>query len=117
MLGGDVPGVVKRMSIDKLLSLSDLARRNGLHATGNTEWVQRRRSGIKYVFAHPLTWKTSQGAPVLRCYIGIVGQAGVSVFTMDIPQKEYDTLEPVTDPWEISEVILNHAHFVQPDDA
>jgi hypothetical protein len=66
-----------------------------------------------------LIWPGSlRGAetPALWRYVGMVRRSDVSVFTTDIPQKEFDDLESVRDPWEISEVILNHACFVKPDD-
>lgn len=112
MLGGEVPGHVKRLSVEKLLELSGMALKSGLHAVGNPTWVQEKRQKIKYIFAHPLTWKGAGEGRALRCYIGVVVDPGLFAFTMDIQGGEFEALDSVVDPWEISENVLNYAPFV-----
>jgi hypothetical protein len=117
MFGEEVPGVVKRLTVADFFRLSHLADNAGLHAFGSPDWIAERRLSIKYIFAHPLLWKTVASGAVLRCYVGVVEPLGLSAFTMDIPTEEFMALDDVSDVWELSEVVLTHARFVNPSEA
>jgi len=110
--GSDVPGEVKRLSLDEFFRLADMAREIGLHAYGRPVWVAKRRAEVVYLFAHPLTWKKVAQTTALRCYVGMVLTSELVAFTMDIPESQFHALESVVDPFEISNVVLNHARFV-----
>lgn len=115
LLGGEVPGEVKRLSLVELDRLTNVARKAHLHATGRPEWIRRVRSEITYLFAHPLGWKSSAKIPTLRCHIGVVRSSHLSSFTLDIPKKEFDSLNSISDPWELSEILLDQGNFIPPD--
>jgi hypothetical protein len=118
LLGQDVPAVVKKASVEDLLSLMADARRYGFSATGRSTWVENKRGDIAAVVLIPLG---VESAPIVdveawRCYAGVVVKGkGPAVFTLDVSTESFSKLRDVSDSWDLAGMLLYDSFHVPID--
>lgn len=118
LLGQEVPAVVKKVSVEGLLSLMADARRQGFSATGRPTWVEHNVVNITAVILMPLGATSAQAGDVQawRCYAGVVVKGkGPSVFTVDVFTESFDKLTEISDPWNLGGLLLYHSFHVPID--
>jgi hypothetical protein len=118
ILGENVPGVIKRITVDQLAGLADRAQALGFSAVGRPAWVGQHATRIKAVALMPICSEGSARArkSCWRCYVGVsVEGDGVVTFRLDVALEEFASLPAVDTPWELAEMLLYWAPTVPVD--
>jgi hypothetical protein len=116
LLGTEVPGVIKRITVEELLALGSRAQQRGFHAVGRPTWTVEQRDKIEGVVLMPIVLRADGNNERLRCYAGtVVEKQGLVVFTIDVAMEDFKDLVDLTDVWDLAELLLYFAPHLPVD--
>lgn len=118
LLGQIVPGEVKAVSVDQLISLGELAASRSFSATGRPQWIEENRDEIVSIVLMPVGNKYFPPGSLscFRCYACVTLKGrGSYAFTLDISPADFERLDTVSDAWVLGELLIYHLPHVPLD--
>jgi hypothetical protein len=118
LLGQVVPGELKTVTVNELVSLGELAASQHFSATGRPQWIEDNRDGIVSVVLMPVGNKHFPPGSLscLRCFACVTLKGrGAHVFPLDVSPSDFQRLHDVSEAWRLGELIIYHLPHVPLD--